>query len=130
MHIDLTDDERGYVDAFIADRKAKRSLADHVTGIDYLLTTWDHFVDDVESGQGEYVVEEYLNEVSVRHILDDLTADAPADLKRKIAGAVGAVDTRYIAATDPEDPPHWSHRESFAWYRVPRWPWWEGWREP
>jgi hypothetical protein len=90
--------------------------------LDYLLREWERFVGDVETGRDDYTIYEYLNDTTIREILEDLAEDAPRSLQRKLVERLVTLDQRYIAATDLEpEPQRWSRRRAFSWYREPHW---------
>jgi hypothetical protein len=65
-----------------------------------LLYLWAEFVTDVEMGYSDSG-NEYINELSIRDLIDELLANLPADTAASIKDVVKPLDARFGSATKP-----------------------------
>lgn len=81
---------------------------------------WAQLVAEVEAGYAlpDY---EYINDVAVRDLLEDLLRGAPTELEARLREMLSPLDARFIRATWPVDVPIIEYREpdAFWWHRVP-----------
>lgn len=81
---------------------------------------WADLVTEVEA---EYALPdyEYINDVSIRDLLDDLVRGAPDDVGGRLREMLSPVDERFVRATRPIDAPLIEDAApgAFWWRRVP-----------
>lgn len=92
-------------------------------GFDYLLDRWAKIVAEVEAGY-RGLFDEYLNDMDVRRIVDELGTYASDDEWAAVDAALPSLDTRFLAATRLVDTCIWGERNRAKYnYRLDR-DWW------
>lgn len=86
--------------------------------LDVALSKWAEFVEDVESGYAwpDY---EYINDLSVRDILEDLLCNCDEATREALTAAIKPLDERFWAASRHGQGSLWKGREGEWWSRVP-----------
>jgi hypothetical protein len=82
--------------------RASAVLAELSTWLSFerLLDLWAEFVNDVETGYSDSG-NEYINDLSIRDLIDELLANLPSDTAASIKDVVKPLDTRFGSATKP-----------------------------
>ena len=102
-------------------------------GLEYLLRRWRDTVAEVERMTGTPPaadMDEYLNDIDARQLLQDALAVATGDQKARVAEEVAALDERFRAATKPvlvgiwgaknAAKAGWTAERNWWYFRVPR----------
>ncbi len=109
------------IDAYLV----RRGVASHLAGIglDGLIGRWGAVADEVSTGYAGDL-DEYLNDLDLRQILDDAVA-AVAETRGGLLARLRDVDTRFVAHTRPVDTHLWGAagrgdaNRSWWYFRVP-----------
>ncbi|HLJ69390.1 MAG TPA: hypothetical protein VKX16_18705 [Chloroflexota bacterium] len=110
-------------------------IADSTKDLGYLLENWGSFVREVETGYDDGI-HEYLNDLSVRQILERVLRALPSDSRDDLVALLRPFGEAFIAATvsidrhlgtgvvNPDNPPSPQDRPDLAveWFytRIPR----------
>jgi hypothetical protein len=96
------------------EERAKRPM-----NLNQLIRDWNLFVREVANGYG-LGLDEYMNDLSTRDLLEELMAGIDAEPAGKILTAITHADDEYAAATAEVGAPLQPARAHRWWYRVPR----------
>jgi len=110
-------------------RLKERRVGQHVQagGLDYLVKRWTEIATYVEYGVAEWMEEEWLNDVDVREILEDLFDHVPES--RVAREAVEVADKRFAESTTVTDECQWGEINASRHGWTPEKNWWY-WRKP
>lgn len=117
--MELSQSETLAVEAILAhlSERAKQPLS-----LEQLLYRWSHFVLQVERGY-DYSIYDYINDLSVRDLLEEILVQVPSSLREKLAQQIRTWDERFYKATQETEKPL-VHADGLSswWFRVPKLP--------
>lgn len=85
-----------------------------------MLEKWSCLVDEIVEG---YVltIYDYTNDLTTRQLLQDIGDSLQGALAERFGAAIGTIDERFLAATEPALSPLYKQSASMFWIqRVPR----------
>ena len=96
-------------------------------GLDYLVNSWEDLASQVETGNEQWMWEEWVNDLDGREIIQDLLDHVPES--RVALEVVERADKRFAASTIPTDACQWGddNAKRHGWTRDKNW-WY--WRKP
>jgi len=97
-------------------------------GLEGLAALWDEAAASVEGGYS-LGLDDYLNDLDGRQLIEDLVQAVPAEIAAEVAGRIAEADRRFRAQTAPagrclwgagtERSRGWSERRNWWYYRIP-----------
>jgi hypothetical protein len=93
-------------------------------GLSYLVTRWERLASEVDAVKRQWLWEEWLNDLDVREIIQDLFDNVPES--RIALDVVERADKRFASATIPTDECQWGdyNAERHGWTPDKNWWYW------
>ena len=117
------------VERFLRERGCPQEVVS--AGLDGLVAEWERVVSEVENGY-RLGLDDYLNDLDGRQLLDEVLAIAPLERRRAVAGRVEAADERMKRRVrrTPEclwgrrvaDSEGWTPDDNWWYFNLPRAP--------
>ncbi len=93
----LNDNDQAAFNAALADYFDDSNVST-MDSFEYYVEVWNRLIQDIENGYDDLFCE-YLNDISVRGILEVVKTSLPNELSAKIMSILSPMDKRFIAST-------------------------------
>lgn len=104
----------------------RRNYADFVIegGLDYLILRWERDVQEIATGYTGGMLDEYLNDMDGRRIINEVWPLASAEQVACYQRRLEEADKRFFAATVPAEACIWGEENEAKYHYLPEVNWW------